>query len=124
MTSLLTFSDAGAQTSYKVNAAAGEFGILNCSVGRGFFSRRSVQPEEAGLIFYQAGVAVLTASIFQGAGAGAMYWFIWLTDVHYVEQCRVDQYLQGCFNWYMQFQDVPMLFGIALKIFNSTILPN
>jgi hypothetical protein len=53
-----TITDAGAATSDKVNSPAGEYAILkdedegNASVG---------------LLFYQAGVAVLTASIFDGS---------------------------------------------------------
>ena len=71
MTSLLTFSDAGAQTNYRVNAAAGEFGILSCSVG-GAFDPAVCATSSAGLIFYQAGVIVLTSSIFQGICTGSL----------------------------------------------------
>jgi len=62
----LTIGDTGAATSYKINSAAGEFGILTCSAPIG----GSIS--KAGLIFYQAGVAVLTSSIFQGATSGAL----------------------------------------------------
>ena len=71
MTSLLTFSDTGAQTNYRVNAAAGEFGILSCSVG-GAFDPAVCATSSAGLIFYQAGVIVLTSSIFQGICTGSL----------------------------------------------------
>ena len=71
---LLTIGDTGAQNSFKVNSAVGEYGILTCSA---FFP---VQPDcvgtsketKAGLIFYQAGIAVLTASLFQGCNTGSM----------------------------------------------------
>ena len=56
-------TDSGAATSFKVNSPAGEYGIL-----------KDDNDDNVGLLFYQAGVAVLTASIFgtdnQGANAG------------------------------------------------------
>jgi hypothetical protein len=58
--SVLTLSDYGAQTAYKTNSPAGEYGVLYTS---------SATPDETsgkGLIYYQAGIAVLTASIFDG----------------------------------------------------------
>ena len=63
--SLLTITDSPALTNYKVNGAAGEYGILTCSAG-GAFSQAGPSGAKAGLIFYQAGVAVLTSSVFQG----------------------------------------------------------
>ena len=56
--SLLTISDYGAVNSYKVNSPAGEYGILYTS------SAAPNANSGVGLLFYQAGVAVLTASIF------------------------------------------------------------
>ena len=59
-TDTLTLQDHGAATSYKVNSPAGEYGILYTS---------SATPNAAsgvGLVYYQAGVAVLTGSIFDG----------------------------------------------------------
>jgi len=60
--------DAGADTSYKVNSPAGEYGILYIgnSLGKSVkgdpdFTTNKVA---CGLIYYQAGVAVLTSSIF------------------------------------------------------------
>ena len=61
----LTITDAGAQNSYKVNSPAGEYGILSCSVGGAF--NGSGDGGLCGLIYYQAGIAVLTASVFQSA---------------------------------------------------------
>lgn len=54
-----TITDAGAATSYKVNSPAGEYGIL-----------KDDTQGQVGLLFYQAGVAVLTASIFGGGPGG------------------------------------------------------
>lgn len=59
-TDLMTISDHGALNAYKVNSPAGEYGILYTS---------SATPNEnsgVGLIYYQAGICVLTASIFDG----------------------------------------------------------
>jgi len=53
-------TDAGAATSFKVNSPAGEYGLLKDDNGI-----------NVGLLFYQAGVAVLTASVFEGANEGA-----------------------------------------------------
>lgn len=57
---LFTASDFGAATDYRVNSPAGEYGILYTS---------SATPDATGesgigLIYYQAGVVVLTASVF------------------------------------------------------------
>ena len=69
MGSILTVTDAGANTSYKVNAAAGEYGILSCSLGGGYSGSVTTNTSgSVGLIFYQAGVAVLSSSILQGVG--------------------------------------------------------
>lgn len=65
----LTFTDAGAQNDFRVNSPAGEYGILSASVGEGTGSNLNAG---VGLIFYQAGVVVLTASVFQGAPSGAI----------------------------------------------------
>ena len=54
----MTVGDYGADTSYKVNSPSGEYGILYTS---------SATPNEnsgVGLVYYQAGICVLTASVF------------------------------------------------------------
>ena len=74
--SLLTFTDAGAATSYKINSAAGDFAILSCSAGGAFSGTdggADDRPGKVGLIFYQAGVVVLTSSVFQGITSGALF---------------------------------------------------
>lgn len=63
---LLTITDAGAQNDFRVNSPAGEYGILSASSGEGAGSTSGL----CGLIFYQAGVCVLTASIFSTQPAG------------------------------------------------------
>lgn len=54
---LLTIGDYGATNSYKINSPAGEYGVL-------YTSSAAVDGTGVGLVFYQAGIAVLTASVF------------------------------------------------------------
>jgi hypothetical protein len=63
-TSLLTISDYGAATSYKTNSPAGEYGIL-------YTGSAATEGTGVGLLYYQAGVAVLTASVFDGTFGAA-----------------------------------------------------
>ena len=56
----LVISDTGAENDYRVNSPAGEYGILSSSM-RG----------NVGLIYYQAGVAVLTSSVFHEGSSSA-----------------------------------------------------
>jgi hypothetical protein len=65
----VTLSDISGATSYKVNSPAGEYGILyaNNSVGTTLKNADTVTQTKAGLVFYQAGIAVITASIFSGS---------------------------------------------------------
>lgn len=89
-TDLVTISDLGASTEYRVNSPAGEYGILYASNDTGLLdtagnaSRLStvdaVDYLKCGLIFYQAGIVVLTGSVFGGllqtplgAAAPALY---------------------------------------------------
>ena len=66
---MATISDYQATTSYRTNSPAGEFGILYTS------SATPNTNSGVGLVYYQAGVAVLTASIFDGeyGNKGATY---------------------------------------------------
>ena len=59
---LLTITDTSAATQYKVNSPAGEYAIL--------YATGATTPAntKVGLLYYQAGVAVLTASVFLGKG--------------------------------------------------------
>ena len=62
----MTIGDYGAINSYKVNSPAGEYGILYTS---------SATPDSnsgVGLIYYQAGIVVLSSSIFQGTLPGGV----------------------------------------------------
>ena len=64
---LITIQDTDAQNQYKVNSPVGEYGILSCSVG----ATGSTTPA-CGLIFYQAGVAVISSSVFTSSSVGGI----------------------------------------------------
>ena len=60
-TGLQTIGDYGAATTFKQNSPTGEYGLL-------YTSSADINNESAvGHIYYQAGVAVITSSIFQNA---------------------------------------------------------
>jgi len=56
--SRMTITDTSALTTYYTNSPAGEYGILKASDHRG--------STNVGLIYYQAGIAVLSSSVMQG----------------------------------------------------------
>jgi hypothetical protein len=58
-TSLETISDHNAQTDYRTNSPAGDYGFL-------YTGSAATPGTPVGLLYYQAGIAVLTASIFDG----------------------------------------------------------
>jgi hypothetical protein len=58
--SLKTISDYGAATEYRVNSPAGEYGIL-------YTGSAAIEGTGVGLLYYQAGIAVITSSVFNGA---------------------------------------------------------
>jgi hypothetical protein len=66
-TNLITLADTNAENAYKVNSPVGEYGILSCSVG----ASGSTTPA-CGLIFYQAGVAVISSSVFADSSVGGI----------------------------------------------------
>ena len=59
-TTPVTFADHGAATTYKTNSPAGDYSILYTSSA----TPRADGTSGKGLLYYQAGVAVLTSSIF------------------------------------------------------------
>lgn len=69
---LITITDHLASTSYKVNSPAGDYGILYATASAAIMNAASTHKETfgsddywyAGLIFYQAGIVVLTGSVF------------------------------------------------------------
>jgi len=61
-TKVLTITDASGSTAFKVNSPAGEYGILYASGSDSVVKSSGYTP--CGLLYYQAGIAVLSASIF------------------------------------------------------------
>jgi hypothetical protein len=59
-TTPLTISDYGAANEYRTSSPAGDYGIL-------YTGSAAVEGTGVGLLYYQAGIAVLTASIVAGA---------------------------------------------------------
>jgi hypothetical protein len=72
--SLITISDVSASTEYRTNSPAGDYGILYATASSALLAASSthtasingVKYWHAGLLFYQAGIAVLTGSVFRG----------------------------------------------------------
>ena len=68
----INISDIGASTEYRVNSPAGDYGVLYATQDGSILDLDSTHTASidgvdywrAGLIFYQAGIAVLTGSIF------------------------------------------------------------
>ena len=63
-TSSIYITDASGSTAFKVNSPAGEYGILYASGSDSIVKSSGYTP--CGLLYYQAGIAVLSASIFNG----------------------------------------------------------
>ena len=59
-TDTITIGDYGAASTYLTNSPAGEYAVLYTS------SSPIVEGSGVGLLYYQAGIAVLTASVFDG----------------------------------------------------------
>ena len=74
--SLVKISDTGAETNYKVNSPAGEYGILSAETQTGSDGLDSgvntAAEKRCGLIFYQAGIVVITTDIFENGFTGAL----------------------------------------------------
>jgi hypothetical protein len=72
--SRITLKDTGASSDYRVNSPTGEYGILYVSNSIGVPLDGFTGPTEqaAGLLFYQAGVAVVSASVFLSSEQGGL----------------------------------------------------
>ena len=68
---VVTIQDTGAATDYKVNSPAGEYGILKAASITDADQLSASTGTNVGLVFYQAGVAVLTSSVFSQYDGGA-----------------------------------------------------
>tara|TARA_R110002020_G_scaffold189345_2_gene388294 strand:+ start:14621 stop:15691 length:1071 start_codon:yes stop_codon:yes gene_type:complete len=69
-TSRIKLTDASGSNSYKVNSPAGEYGILFAQDSESTGSALRIANSPAGLLYYQAGIAVVSASVF-GSGLTA-----------------------------------------------------
>lgn len=71
MASQIRLNDSSGSDGYFVNSPAGEYGILYAAnlVGTPIKSAPTKTTDAAGLVFYQAGIAVLTASVFTSGSA-------------------------------------------------------
>ena len=69
--SIIKLYDKNAQNDYRINSPAGDYGILyaSSSVPANLTSNDTTP---AGLLFYQAGIAVISASVFLDAGSGVL----------------------------------------------------
>ena len=70
---LLTITDSSGSSGYKVNSPAGEYGILRASGSGVMGVAGAADPlsgsfPKCGLLYYQAGIAVITASVFVSGG--------------------------------------------------------
>ena len=72
LNSRIKLTDADGATDYRVNSPAGEYGILyaDSTVGTNLTTDDGTQ--KAGLLFYQAGIAVVTASVFARTTTGGI----------------------------------------------------
>ena len=70
--SSIKITDASGSDGYFVNSPAGEYGILfaNNNDGTAMVNDHATIGSPCGLLYYQAGIAVLSASIFTGPAAG------------------------------------------------------
>ena len=64
----ILIQDTDAVNSFKTNSPAGEYAVLTASDGTG--DALVASPQDCGLIFYQAGIIVLTASVLATKGKG------------------------------------------------------
>ena len=95
--SLVQIYDRNAENDYRVNSPAGEYGILYMknylSTGHGMSASIN---SPCGLLYYQAGVAVLTASIFDKAGENRAGVYGFLSSSVALQQ-NIDTWSTGSF---------------------------
>ncbi len=74
--SIIKVQDTNAENDYRVNSPAGEYGILYMTNDVGTARSPQIGPvddtRQVGLLFYQAGIAVLTSSVFLAQAAGGV----------------------------------------------------
>ena len=68
----IKITDSNGDSSYLVNSPAGEYGILFATASSGTNILALDQSYKVGLLYYQAGIAVITGSIFMDAALGGI----------------------------------------------------
>lgn len=96
MSSRILIKDTAATSSWRTNSPAGEYGILTASNSTG----SNVTGSVCGLLYYQAGIAVLTASIFSGPKGGHPEGFLsssvsFTSGAHVPYAINIDDTLTG-----------------------------
>lgn len=71
-TSRIQLTDASGSSGYLVNSPVGEYGILYATQSAGTSVLAANQSYAVGLLFYQAGVAVVSSSVFNDAALGGI----------------------------------------------------
>ena len=64
----IKITDASGSDGYFVNSPAGEYGVLFATASEGADTLAANQYYKVGLVFYQAGVAVISGSVFHDSG--------------------------------------------------------
>ena len=93
--SRIKIADTNAQNDYRVNSPAGDYGILYAGESTsGNILHSNAQAGDtttkAGLIFYQAGIAVISASVFLQDTAGILHTDMDHTDMNSAEKSIID----------------------------------
>ena len=68
----ITLTDASGSNGFKVNSPAGEYGILFAKDSKGTPIAGAAGQARAGLVYYQAGIAVVSASVLLPSSAGGI----------------------------------------------------
>lgn len=71
-TNRITISDTNGATSYFVNSPVGEYGILYATASAGTNILKSNANHPVGLLYYQAGIAVISGSVFNDQAIGGI----------------------------------------------------
>ncbi len=93
--SRIKIADTNAQNDYRVNSPAGDYGILYAGESTsGNILHSNAQAGDtttkAGLIFYQAGIAVISASVFLQDTSGILHSDMDHTDMNAAENSVID----------------------------------
>tara|TARA_R110000824_G_scaffold73866_6_gene188032 strand:+ start:21155 stop:22258 length:1104 start_codon:yes stop_codon:yes gene_type:complete len=110
-TGSIYLKDSNGNTSYKVNSPAGEYGILYATSNndRGQLKKQNTgETTAAGLIYYQAGIAVITSSVFSSGAGGFLSASITMgPDGKTMDQSLTDLAISGnCDNLRNRIKDI------------------